>query len=332
MMHKGPRSLRISVTDRCQLRCRYCMPFDGVTRNSHEEILTFEETARFAGLVRERFGLTKVRLTGGEPLVRAVIEKLVAMLAAERIPEIALTTNGQLLSERAGVLKRAGLRRVNVRLDSLDPATFRGLTRGGELGKTLAGIEAALAAGLTPVRLNVTVLRGVNDGELVELARFGLRAGCEVRFIELMPIGEATELFPERFVSSADARERIAGTLTLRPAPYRRGESSRNYVARDASGGEGREGVVGFISPCTAPFCSGCRRLRLTPTGRLLGCLARSEGVELMPLLRGTAGAAGAASSAESTALLEEAVRHALDLKQQEHAFAGQRPMVEVGG
>jgi len=326
MMHKSPLSLRVSVTDRCQLRCRYCMPFDGVTRTSRQEILTFEEIARFAGLVRERFGLTKVRLTGGEPLVRREVEKLVAMLAAERIPDLALTTNGQLLAEKAAALRRAGLRRVNVSLDSLDPATFRELTRGGELGKTIAGIEAALAAGLTPVRLNVTVLRGVNDGELLELARFGLRTGCEVRFIELMPIGEAAELFSEHFVSSADARESIAGTLSLRPAPYRQSESSRNYIAREASE---REGVVGFISPGTAPFCSGCRRLRLTPTGRLLGCLAREEGVDIRPLLRGTA---GASSSAKNAAMIEEAVRHALDLKRQEHAFAGQRPMAEIGG
>jgi len=280
----APLSLRISVTDRCQLRCVYCMPPGGVPKTGHDAVLSFEEIVRFVRTVRSHFELTKVRITGGDPLARSGIVDLVAMLAAEGVGDLALTTNGQRLAETAGDLKRAGLRRVNVSLDSLDDSTFAALTRGGRPHPTLEGIQAAVRAGLTPVKLNTVVLRGLNDAEVVDVARFGLEAGCEVRFLELMPIGCAGRMFDERFVPTSEVRARIEGQFTLSPLTHRTGASSRDAWASDAGG---RSGVIGFVSATTQPFCAGCTRLRLTSTGRLVACLARGDGPDVRRFLSG---------------------------------------------
>ena len=173
----GPLSLRVSVTDRCPFRCVYCTPADGVPLFAHADILRYEEIVAFVRVVRRHAGLTKVHVTGGEPLARRDIERFVAMLAAEDVADLALTTNGQALSELAAALRQAGLRRVNVSLDSLDEATFERITRGGELSRVLVGIDAALSAGLHPVKLNATLLRGVNDHEVAALADFAIGRG-----------------------------------------------------------------------------------------------------------------------------------------------------------
>jgi len=317
----APVSLRISVTDRCQLRCPYCMPPEGVPLVDRAQVLRFEEMLAVVRAVRERFSLAKVHLTGGEPLIRRGLADFVARLAAEGPPDLALTTNGHRLAALAADLARAGLRRVNVSLDSLDAQVYAALTRGGMLAAALGGIDAALAAGLAPVKLNMVVLRGVNDGEVVRVARWGLARGCEVRFLELMPIGTAAGRFGREFVSSAEVRARLAGAFDLAPLPPVPGASSRNFRARDA---DGRTGVLGLISPCTAPFCEGCRRLRLTARGRLLGCLAQAEGIDLAPLLRAPGGPDAAA--------LGEAAEQALGLKRAARRFADQGPMVAIGG
>ncbi len=316
-----PLSLRISVTDRCQLCCRYCVPSGGVSCVERDDMLSFEEIVRFVRILKRHFSLSKVRLTGGEPLLRPGIVDLVGMLADEGIADLALTTNAQRLAGRARELKRAGLGRVNVSLDTLDPDTFRWLTRGGELGPTLDGIDAALEAGLRPVRLNVVVLRGVNDHELANLVMLGSECGCEVRFLELMPIGEAANYSERWFVPAAEVHEKLSPEFTLRPLPVVRGSTSREYLARN---GNGCEGVIGFISSRTGPFCRSCRRLRLTATGRLLGCLARGEGPDLRPLLHGE----GSAVERQ----LAEAVEGALQLKRRTRRFARQETMVKVGG
>ena len=316
-----PISLRLSVTDRCQLHCLYCSPPWDDEELSSPEILDFEEMLCFIRMVKRRFGLSKVHITGGEPLVRPGITDFVTMVAHEQIADLALTTNGQLLAPIARDLKRAGLDRVNISLDSLNAQTFRWLTRGGELRHTLTGIEAAVHCGLSPVKLNTTVLRNVNCREVVDIARFGLDRGCEVRFLELMPIGPAAKRFTDFFVPSAEVRAKLAEVFDLRPAPAQSDSSSRNYTATDS---QGRRGLIGFISSQTAPFCHDCRRLRLTAAGQLIGCLARGEGPNVRSLLRN-----GNACNGEP---LVEAIHNALRLKRNAGHFSTSELMATVGG
>ncbi len=316
-----PVALRLAVTDRCQHRCLYCVPAQGILKCAHGDILSYEEIVSFVAGVRRSCGLSRVRLTGGDPLARRDVTTLVEMLAALDLPDLSLTTNGAQLGELAADLKRAGLRRLNVSLDSLRPETFRQLTRGGDLAGVLRGLRAALACGLHPVRLNMVVLRSINDGEVAELARFALDLGCELRFLELMPIGSAAARFSEWFVPSAEVKSRLEQSFDLAPLANESGSTSVNFAARSA---DGRSGTIGFISSVSNSFCAACRRLRLTPTGLLLGCLARPEGLDLRPILRGPPEARDPA--------LAQAVQEALSLKGRRRCFADQRPMVGVGG
>lgn len=311
-------SLRISVTDRCDLRCVHCMPPGEIEKKPRSGILSFEEIVRFVRTMRAAFGLRKVHLTGGEPLLRTGLADLVAVLAAEGVGNIALTTNGQGLAEAAGELGRAGLCRVNVSLPSLDPEAYAALTRGGELAPAIEGIDAAPAAGLAPVKLNAVVLRGYNDAEVGRIARFGLARGCEVRFLELMPLGAARARFEELFVPESETRSRLAERFDLEPLPVEPAASSRAFLVRDKSALSGR---VGFISPVTRPFCAGCRRLRLTAAGHLIGCLARGVGLPVRCLLRAGDGAG-----------LIEAAGAALGMKRARPPFDSARLMAAVGG
>ena len=317
----GPLSLRVSVTDRCQFRCFYCMPSEGVHKCSHEEILRFEEIVRFVRALKSRFGLSKVHITGGEPLLRPGIEELIAMLAAEGIADLALTTNGLKLSEMARGLSRVGLRRVNVSLDSIDEQTFAGITRGGRLSRVAAGIEAARAAGLSPVKLNTIVMKGLNDTEVVALAQWALQRGCVIRFLELMPIGCVRPRYEELFVPASSIQRRLRKYFKLKPLPPSPGSSSRCFLATDATG---RQGVIGFITPQTRPFCGECRRIRLTSTGRVLMCLARGKGPDVRGLLR-TAGPS-------ANEALQDILTTELRKKSGRGAFVTDRPMVKVGG
>jgi len=314
-------SLRISVTRRCQLRCVYCRP-SGRRWVPPHRVLTPTEILSFVRAIKSRFGVSKVHLTGGEPLLRADLPRLIGTLAREGIPDIALTTNGQLLLHTAGRLKEAGLDRVNISVDSLDPHIFRQLT-GGELALTLSGLDAALSCGLSPVKLNVLVIKDVNDHELVQIARFGLARGCEVRFLELMPVGAAATHFRRWFVSSSEVRAALSGAFALTPLRIPAGSSVRGYAADD---GNGPQGVIGFISSHTKPFCSGCTRLRLTADGRLLGCLARKEAIRITSLLR------SCEVDPVARARLLCAVEAALQLKRKKRMFRAQHIMAAIGG
>ncbi len=265
--------------------------------------------------------MAQVRLTGGEPLLRPGMETLVTRLAAAGVPDVALTTSGQQLAGRAQRLKDAGLHRVNISLDTLDPVTFAAVTGGASLSRTLEGVAAALRAGLHPVKLNAVVLRGRNDHEIPGLIRFAMEHGCQMRFLELMPIGAAGAGFEERFVPAAEIRSRIDGRFSMTELPVDPRSTSRNFEARD---GRGRSAVVGLISPYSEPFCSGCRRLRLTSVGLLFGCLARQEGIPLAPLLRN--------GSRQGCEALLEAVDQALRMKRENHQFSQPRQMLEIGG
>ncbi len=314
-------SLRISVTDRCQMRCVYCVPPQGPPREEEGPLLTFEEIARFVRGVRSAFPVLKVRITGGEPLARPGLAELVRRLSREGIEDLAITTNGGLLAGAAAELKRAGLRRVNVSLDSLDPDVYRALTRGGDVRTVLEGIEEAVRCGLEPVKINAILLRGYNDREVVRLARWALDRRCAIRFLELMPLGCARLVQPSLFVPYAEAFEKISGAFALSPLAPGPGQTSRDYLAADP---QGRKGIVGFVSSVTCPFCAGCMRLRLTSRGRLIGCLARDEGRDIRDLLR--------SSSGESTRAIGEIAAAEIEAKGPRGAFERADAMSAIGG
>ena len=282
------RDLRISVTDRCNFRCPYCMPAEVFGRDfvfmQRPEILTFEEITRFAR-VAAGFGVAKIRLTGGEPLVRREIERLVAMIATIEGVEIALTTNGGALAAKARVLREAGLTRVTVSLDSLDEDTFKAMNGVGmPLARVLAGITAAHHAGFDPVKLNVVVKRGVNDSGLLDLAQYGREHGNVVRFIEFMDVGTTNAWRLDDVVPAAEILEIIDARFPLEPAdPHYPGEVARRYRYRDG-GGE-----IGLIASVSQPFCQGCTRARLTSDGRLITCLFAADGHDVRTILRSSA-------------------------------------------
>jgi cyclic pyranopterin phosphate synthase len=270
------RDLRVSVTDRCNFRCPYCMPRE-VFGHSHAflpraEILSFEEVTRIVRAAAS-LGVTKVRLTGGEPLLRRDLDTLVAMLAeVDGITDLALTTNGSLLAGKAHGLRAAGLSRVTVSLDSLDEAVFAAMNDVGvPLGRVLDGIAAAVDAGFRPVKLNTVVKRGVNDDGLVELARFAREHGLIARFIEYMDVGTTNGWRLDDVVPAAEVVRRIDAALPLEPAEANyRGEVARRWRYRDGSG------EVGVIASVTQPFCSGCTRARLSTDGKLYRKLSTS--------------------------------------------------------
>ena len=279
------RDLRVSVTDRCNFRCVYCMPKEVFGRDypflPRAELLTFEEIERLARLLAG-LGVEKIRITGGEPLVRRDVEILVAMLA--RIPglDLTLTTNGALLAQKAQALKDAGLDRITVSLDSLDDATFRSMNDVDfPVARVLAGIDAALAAGLAPVKVNVVVKRGANDDGVVAMARAFRGTGVVVRFIEYMDVGHTNGWCLDDVVPAADVVAAIDAELPLEPVePGYRGEVASRWRYRDGSG------EIGVISSVTQPFCRDCTRARLSADGKVYTCLFAVRGHDLRALLR----------------------------------------------
>ena len=280
------RDLRISVTDRCNFRCPYCMPAEIYGERYEflpkDSLLTFEEIARLTRVLAV-LGVVKVRITGGEPLVRAEIDKLIAMLAQTHgIEDVAMTTNAFLLAQHAQKLKDAGLRRVTVSLDSLDEDVFKRMNgRGFGSARVLEGIEAARDVGLSPIKINAVVQRGVNDHTIVELARFAKERGHIVRFIEYMDVGTLNGWKMDDVVPAEEIIERIHAEMPLEPigANYK-GEVALRYGFKDG------EGEVGVIASVTKPFCGDCTRMRLSPEGEMVTCLFASSGTDLRTPLR----------------------------------------------
>jgi len=321
--------LRVSVTDRCNLRCIYCMPEEGVQLCSHDEILRYDEIIAVVRAAGE-LGISKLRLTGGEPLVRLGIVDLVRELAAvPGIEDLAMTTNGTLLARYAADLAEAGLRRVNISLDTLQPERFHAITRRGDLGDALAGIDAAKSAGLTPVKINTVVMRGVNDDEVVSLASKTVTDGWNLRFIEWMPVGDDTLVhadWRERVVTAGEIRARVEAELgTLVPAHDLVGAGpARTFRLADAGT---TAGTLGFISAISEHFCDSCNRLRLTANGKLRPCLLSDHEIDLRDALR----------SGAETEQLQDLIRQAIQAKPQGHRLAsGQRAearaMAQIGG
>jgi len=313
--------LRISVTDRCNLRCIYCMPADGVSLMSHNDILSYEEIYTVARAAAE-MGINKVRLTGGEPLVRAGLPELVQMLAGiDTIDDISLTTNGTMLAEHAAELKQAGLQRVNISLDTLRADRFGQITRCGNLEDTLKGIEVARAVGLDPVKINVVVMAGVNDDELPDFAARTVSEGWHVRFIELMPLN-GDEPVASKLVSVREMKHRLDPLGKMEPCRVNVGNGPAKYFSLPQA-----TGTIGFITPVTEHFCYHCNRLRLTADGKLRPCLLSEDEVDLRePLRRG-------ASAAKLKGLIEEAIaRKPRGHKLTEGGTSMDRPFSQVGG
>jgi len=280
------RDLRISVTDRCNFRCTYCMPAEIFGESykflPREDLLTFEEITRVTQIL-VRLGAVKLRLTGGEPLLRQELEKLVAMLAPiHGVDDVAMTTNAYLLPQKAEILKAAGLQRVTVSLDTIDDDIFKQMN-GGRSGvqKVLDGIAAAEAAGLTPIKINAVVQRGVNDHTIVDLARYGRERGWIVRFIEYMDVGNINGWRMEHVVPADEIVERIHAAMPLEPI----GKNYRGEVARRYRYVEG-DGEIGLITSVTKPFCGACNRLRLSAEGSLYTCLFANKGTDLRTPIR----------------------------------------------
>ena len=314
------RDLRIAVTDRCNFRCQYCMPVEGMTWMPRDEILTFEEIERIAGLLVRRYGVDSIRLTGGEPTVRAHLPRLVAMLAALDV-DLAMTTNGATLRLVADDLAAAGLRRINISLDSLRRDRFIELTRRDELDRVLDGIEAARAAGFDPVKINVVLMAGINDDEIIDFVEFGRSKGLVIRFIEFMPLDADERWGVDRVVPLRTVVETIDAEYPIEPLVRTSAPASR-YRYRDG-GGE-----VGVIATVTEKFCDTCDRIRLTADGQFRNCLFAVSDYDLRGALR------SGASDDELASIIEGAVGakwagHGIDTV---HFIRPKRNMSQIGG
>lgn len=272
--------LRISVTDRCDMRCLYCMPAEGVPFMPTESYMTNDEIVRTVG-VAARMGVRKIRLTGGEPLLRPGIVDLVRdIVKTPGITEVALSTNATKLERYALPLRAAGLQRINASLDTLNPHQFRSITRGGSLARTMAGLDAAEAAGLTPIKINAVVIRGLNDDQVPALVELGIRRNWQVRFIEYMPIGCAGGTWDEQYVSAAEILQIITSRFPLEELTMRPGDPARVYRVA------GTGATVGVITPVSQHFCDSCNRMRITADGILRSCLLVKGEADLKALLR----------------------------------------------
>lgn len=317
-------NLRLSVTDRCNIRCFYCMPAENVQFRPREELLTFEEIVRFVEAVVP-LGVNKLRLTGGEPLVRRELDQLIRQLKRiERLEDIALTTNGILLAEQAQGLKDAGLDRLNISLDSLDEEVFQTITRRTGLDAVLNGITAAQAVGFEKIRLNAIAIRGLTEQEIIPLGRFAFERGLELRFIEFMPLDADGAWEQADVLTGAEIRRTLEAEFG-KLVPANRTDLSQPAIDFQLAKGKSR---VGFINPVSQPFCGSCNRLRLTAEGQVRNCLFSHEEWDARELLRGGA----------SDQQLQQLIRSAVGAKAKAHGISDAdfqqptRAMYQIGG
>ncbi|MCI0469309.1 MAG: GTP 3',8-cyclase MoaA [Nitrospirae bacterium] len=314
--------MRISVIDRCNLRCIYCMPSEGVKLIEHGDILSYEDIIRIVRIAAG-LGVKKIRITGGEPLVRKDLDYLIASLNnIEGIEDISLTTNGILLKKYAKALSSAGLRRVNVSMDSLRPDRFRDITRGGDISEVWDGMNEAERLGLVPIKINMVPIKGINDDEIEDFARLTIKTPYHVRFIEFMPIGARDIWSREKYMSTDEIKERVSAIAPLEPVKLRKSGPARYFRF------EGSSGVIGFISPITHHFCNSCNRLRMTPDGKIRPCLFSETEIDIKSAIR------QGASDDE----LEKLLLLSMELKPEGHSineqesFSHLRPMSRIGG
>ena len=321
--HREITYLRVSVTDRCNLRCVYCVPARNFQPLNHHDILTFEETKAIIEAA-VAVGIRKVRFTGGDPLVRKGIVNLVeSVTCLKGLKDVSITTNGILLKELAGPLFSAGIRRINVSLDTLNPLTFRKITGIDAFHDVIEGIEVAESVGFSPIRINVVVMKGMNDSELEAFAEMSVTKPYQVRFIEYMPIGNDHVWTPEKFIPTAEMKGRIEklGPLMLLQRSQWDGPVERYRLSES-------RGEIGFISPLSQHFCPCCDRLRLTADGKLRPCLFSQTEVDIKTPMRTGANAAQ----------LEQLIQQAIDIKPKQHYATTynkegrSRPMTAIGG
>lgn len=314
--------LRISITDRCNLRCIYCMPSNGVKPVSERDILSYDEIVRIVKAAVP-LGIRKLRITGGEPLSRKGVTRLISSLKEIKgIENLSLTTNGVLLERFAAELAGAGLDRVNVSIDSLNPEKYKEITRGGSLDVVLRGIEKAESVGLKPVKINMVPIRGFNDNEIEDFARLTLNNTYQVRFIEFMPNGAGEDWSPEKYIPVDEVRTKVENVGRLTPVKIRKSGPARYFRFDDAPG------VVGFINAVTHMFCKECNRLRLTAEGKLRPCLFSETEVDLKGPLR----------SGASDDDIKKLIEHSIEVKPEGHNISCRdgsvflKPMSKIGG
>lgn len=314
--------LRISVTDRCNLRCVYCMPPDGVENTPHGEILSLEEFSRVVDAASD-LGICKIRVTGGEPLVRKDILDLFHYISANPvIDDLSITTNGVLFADLAQDLKKAGLKRVNFSLDSLKPDTFRDITRVGKFDDVWRSIDKALVLGMHPVKLNVVAVRGVNDHEFADFARLTREYPLHIRFIELMPIGECNPWAVGNFISAEEITEKLSQEFgPLETEVKVTGSGPAKYLRLP-----GAQGTIGFITAISEHFCGACNRLRLTANGQLRPCLYSNQEFDLKTPLR------SGASREELTEIIARGIRQKPSQHHMEDGWIDRRVMSQIGG
>jgi cyclic pyranopterin phosphate synthase len=339
----GPRSissvrvLRISLTDRCNYRCAYCMPEDGVPWLAKQDLLTADEILEIAQAAMEVHGITRFKLTGGEPTLRADLIPIIRQLRQSGADDISITTNGQLLEHLVAPLRKAGLDRITVSIDSLHPEKFRRITRSGDLCAVMAGLDRAESEGFSSLKINCVTMRGINDDELADFARLTLTRRLTVRFIEYMPLGDAALMYAGP-AAGCEAQER--GVDALVPESVAREAIERKLgplipVDRQTESGVGPatvwhlalghpRGRIGFISAMSTPFCATCNRLRLTPDGLLRSCLFDGGEVDLKPILRD--------GKPDHSRALADAMEECIRLKPELHSHHGNKQMSRIGG
>ncbi len=312
--------LRISVTDRCNLRCQYCMPEEGIHKKLHDELLTLEEIYQIVEAATA-LGVNKIRITGGEPLVRRGLTDLIKKISGlEEIKDIAMTTNGILLKDYAKSLKEAGLNRVNISLDSLDEQKYREITRGGSLKDVLEGIEVSKEEGLFPIKLNVVLVGGFNDNEILDFAKLTMKEEIHVRFIELMPIGQAASWAKRNFISNDFVKEQLGEIISVKGNDP--SSPARYYKL------PGAKGEIGLINPISSQFCMYCNRIRLTADGKLKPCLHSDKEIDIKKVL----------SEDNRKYNLQRVIKEAILSKPAKHTLNERdnqpivRDMVEIGG
>ncbi|HPD57131.1 MAG TPA: GTP 3',8-cyclase MoaA [Smithellaceae bacterium] len=319
--------LRVSITDRCNLHCTYCRPKDGISLKGHDDILRYEEIIRIVN-VAVRMGLIKVRVTGGEPLVRrGFLEFIASLKMISALQDISITTNGILLEDFAQNIFSAGIRRINISLDSLNKEKYARITGGGDLDAVLRGIKRAEKIGFSPIKINTVAIRGFNDNEIMDFARLAYQRPFQIRFIELMPIGQAHTKHSENYLPANQLLDKIAEKFTLIKTERKKAPTDGPAQIFKLEGGAGE---IGLISPVSVHFCSTCNRLRLTADGKLRSCLLRDDEVDLKSSLRENC----------SDAELESLIRQAVSLKSDGHEIACtvdhlrkcQRDMSAIGG
>lgn len=308
--------LRVSLTDRCNLRCIYCMPEEGVYKKSHEEILRFEEILKIVNAAA-LLGVKKIRYTGGEPLILKGIEELIEKTSkVPGIKDIAITTNGILLEDLADKLKESGLNRVNISLDTLKEDKFKQITRGGDINKVLRAIQKCISIGLTPVKINTVLIKGINDDEISDFINLTRELPVEIRFIELMPIGQGEKLYEKGFMSSDEV---IARFPELMPLETNKNSTASLYKIKNS------KGKVGFISPLSCKFCASCNRIRLTSMGTIKPCLHSANELNIKGYLN-------------NEVLLTSALKEAIYNKPSQHNLecdkksSSSKMMYQIGG